>query len=175
VLKTTAAAFVLAMLGGAAFVSASMPNADGTISGCVNDATGVVRIIDTAKPGTLGRCISAGVLRETALAWNVAGRAGAPGPAGPAGPAGVGRIVLGEEQSGIVHPGVLAHFDVRCPDSAIPIGRNYRNIGGYGANPTILFDGQNADAPGWYLIVRNDDSFDATTIVVQALCADLAP
>jgi hypothetical protein len=62
--------------------------------GCVNKATGILRVIDPAKSGSLGNCITSGVLAETAITWNQvgsagpAGAAGPPGPAGPAGPKG---------------------------------------------------------------------------------------
>jgi type VI secretion system Hcp family effector len=70
---------------------ASIPDSGGLIHGCVNKATGVVRIIDTAKTGTLGTCVASGALAETAVTWSQtgpAGPAGGQGPAGQAGPAG---------------------------------------------------------------------------------------
>ena len=71
-------------------VSAAIPSADGGFDGCVNNATGVVRVVDETKPGSLGRCIETGpsVLRETAIAWNQTGPVGPQGPAGPQGAAG---------------------------------------------------------------------------------------
>ena len=95
--KTTGVALALPC-SGAGMVSASVPNVDGTILGCVNEATGVVRVIDPKGRESRPLHLSAGLLRETALTWNVAGPAGppgapgadgAPGPAGPPGPAGV--------------------------------------------------------------------------------------
>lgn len=63
-----------------------------TIHACVNNVTGVVRIIDPARAG---RCITAnGALKETPLDWNQQGPQGLPGlqgaagPSGPQGPAG---------------------------------------------------------------------------------------
>jgi hypothetical protein len=62
---------------------AAIPDSDGTISACVSNATGAVRIIDPAKSGVAGRCITTPEPhRETALTWN---HAGSPGPAGPQG------------------------------------------------------------------------------------------
>ena len=70
-------------------VSASVPDAAGLIHGCINDATRVVRIIDTAKPGKLGQCITtSGLLHETPVSWNHTGPAGSPGQRGEAGPQG---------------------------------------------------------------------------------------
>ena len=74
-----------------------MPDDGGTFHGCVNNATGVVRIVDPSKAGALGSCITTGVaaLRETAISWNQQGvpgsawgdrvQHGATGPQGPAG------------------------------------------------------------------------------------------
>jgi hypothetical protein len=74
---------------------ASIPDGAGTIHGCYNKATGVLRVVDDAK-----QCITSGnpilvkspVLLEVPLQWNQIGppgAAGATGPAGPAGPVGV--------------------------------------------------------------------------------------
>ena len=81
---------------GSGVVSAAVPSADGTFDGCVNNATGVVRVVDESKSGTLGQCITTGpsVLRETAITWSQtgpvgpSGPAGVPGPPGPPGPPG---------------------------------------------------------------------------------------
>ncbi len=69
---------------GSGVASAAIPDTDGTIHGCVNAATGVVRVVDADKPGNLGSCITTGprLLRETAVDWNQAGVAGPPGPPG---------------------------------------------------------------------------------------------
>ena len=70
-------------------VSASIPDADGTIHGCVNNATGVLRVVDTAKTGPLGTCITNnGPLKETAVNFNQRGLQGLPGVAGAPGGAG---------------------------------------------------------------------------------------
>jgi hypothetical protein len=70
---------------GGAIAVASVPDGSGVIHGCVSKATGVVRVIDTAKPGTLGACITSGPLAETAVSWNQTGPQGAPGPKGDTG------------------------------------------------------------------------------------------
>ena len=49
----------------ASVVTASVPDSAGLIHGCINNATRVVRIIDPAMSGNLGRCITqSGPLRE---------------------------------------------------------------------------------------------------------------
>ena len=119
------AASGLVLAASATIVTASVPDANGTISACVNDRTGVVRIIDSAKPGLLGRCISSGLLVETGVVWNAsgapgpAGPVGLQGPAGPAGPPGptsllslcAGTLTVVE-----VPPSQNAQVVSRCPE-----------------------------------------------------------
>ena len=82
-----------AVFGIATAVQASIPDASGVIHGCYNHSlahgspTGVLRVIDTAKPD--GNCAS----WETPLNWNQGGvtgptGAGASGTTGPTGPTG---------------------------------------------------------------------------------------
>jgi hypothetical protein len=80
-------------VGGVAY--SSIPDAQGVIHGCYDDASGALRVIDT---GASGVCRGG----ETALDWNQQGQPGLnghPGVAGPPGPAGValtyGRAVAG--------------------------------------------------------------------------------
>ncbi|WP_127791771.1 hypothetical protein [Agromyces sp. LHK192] len=57
-----------------------------TYRGCVNQKTGVLRVLQPGKPGKLGSCITEpAVLAETPITWNQQGPAGIPGPTGPAG------------------------------------------------------------------------------------------
>lgn len=80
---------VAAVLVGGGLAVAAVPDAQGKINGCVNNATGVVRIIDTAKTSALGKCITTpGVLHESALEWSQTGPAGPAGSQGVAGPKG---------------------------------------------------------------------------------------
>jgi hypothetical protein len=83
---------------GTTLVSASVPDADGTIHGCVNRMTGIVRVINPSLPGFAGACnTNAWFFGERALTWNARGQTGpqgmpgttgAPGPSGMPGPAG---------------------------------------------------------------------------------------
>jgi hypothetical protein len=87
------AAAAVALIGSGA-ASAAIPSAAGTLHGCVNNATGVLRVVDEAKSGNLGQCITTGaaVLRETAVDWNQTGPAGPPGePGAPGAPGAAGR------------------------------------------------------------------------------------
>lgn len=67
-----AAGAVVAAAGGVAL--ASIPGADGLISGCYNSTSGLLRVVDTAGAG----CTS----RETAISWNQTGEKGEPGASG---------------------------------------------------------------------------------------------
>ena len=58
--KAAWASLAIGGLVGSSVVSAAIPDTDGTIHGCVNDATGVVRIVDRAVSGSLGSCITSG-------------------------------------------------------------------------------------------------------------------
>jgi hypothetical protein len=80
---------LLAAAAGAAF--ARIPDADGTIHGCRNTTTGVLRVI-----GSRGHCRD----NERRLDWNARGPAGPVGPAGPQGEPGPG-LASFEELSGL--------------------------------------------------------------------------
>jgi hypothetical protein len=69
--RMVAAAAGVAALAVAGTAWAVIPDADGTFHGCVNQATGLVRVVDPARSGSLGRCITSGpaVLRETPIEW----------------------------------------------------------------------------------------------------------
>ncbi|HEX5142513.1 MAG TPA: hypothetical protein VFW21_01450 [Mycobacterium sp.] len=85
---TVAGISALLVLTGAIAASASVPSPDGTFSGCVNNSSGDLRVIDPTKSGTLGHCVTSGPHAETAITWSQQGPAGQPGPSGPTGPAG---------------------------------------------------------------------------------------
>jgi hypothetical protein len=78
-IATTASVVTMGVAGSVAV--ASIPDeGTGVFHGCVNNATGVMRVVDPSKTGTLGSCITkAGVLQETAITWN---QTGPPGPQG---------------------------------------------------------------------------------------------
>jgi hypothetical protein len=61
---------------------ASIPDSNGVIHACVSKATGVVRIIDTSKSGSLGGCITGGLRAETPVTWSQTGRPGTHGASG---------------------------------------------------------------------------------------------
>lgn len=65
--------------------SAAIPDAGtATFHGCANKATGVLRLVDPALSGNLGRCIATpGVLQELAVTWNKPDPKGCPGIPAP--------------------------------------------------------------------------------------------
>src|SRR3954471_16078148 len=82
---TIATVALVAALGGVGYaaVNGGLSDSSGAFHGCVNNRTGVLRVV--AK-GT--QCRSAGRGAETAISWAQQGRRGAAGAAGAAGPAG---------------------------------------------------------------------------------------
>jgi hypothetical protein len=75
-------AVCLALSGGVAYATGTIPSADGKINGCYERTTGLLRVI--ASGGTCTKY-------ETPIAWSQTGPkgdAGATGPVGPAGPEG---------------------------------------------------------------------------------------
>jgi hypothetical protein len=79
----TTAVLLGALAVGTAYGAGSRSSKN-TINGCVNDRTGVLRVIDPAKGG---RCDGRrGWSHETAISWSQSG--GSVGPQGPAGPPG---------------------------------------------------------------------------------------
>ena len=91
------AATSLIVVAGAA--NATIPDADGAISGCYVKTTGALRVTDT-DASTPPKCRST----EIALAWNQQGIQGETGETGPAGPAG--------EQGPAGEPGTSGAQDV---------------------------------------------------------------
>lgn len=82
----------LAAAGGVAY--SSIPDAQGVIHGCYDNANGTLRVIDTDGSGL---CRGG----ETALDWNQQGQPGLTGHTGPPGPAGVA-LTYGKSAQGPV-------------------------------------------------------------------------
>ena len=107
--RTWAATTVVAIvLGSGAMALASIPAADGTISGCFKNNSGDLRVIDAPAESCKNN--------ETAIQWNQAGQPGAPGPqgpqgepgpVGPAGPAGAADNVFANVFPRFVDPDIL--------------------------------------------------------------------
>ena len=67
---------------GVARAAGVIPGADGTIHGCYNNSTGVLRVVSDSS-----QCVTSGsrLLRETPISWNQEGAPGIPGEPGPQG------------------------------------------------------------------------------------------
>jgi hypothetical protein len=81
----TVAALVFALAGAA---WAAIPDSSGQFHGCVNNRTGLLRVIDPSKTGFAGQCITHHH-GETAITWNQTGPQGPKGDTGSQGPAGL--------------------------------------------------------------------------------------
>lgn len=82
--KTVVALAALAALAGATSIAlATIPGANGVISGCYNKASGLLRVVDAEAGESCGAA-------EQAIQWNQTGPQGPPGPAGAPGTAVVG-------------------------------------------------------------------------------------
>jgi len=122
-----AAALVIALAGVA---WARIPGSSAEFHGCVNNRTGVLRVIDRSKTGAAGRCITQHHA-ETAITWNQTGRrgpvglagpAGAKGDTGPQGPAGApGPQGLSGPQ-GAVGPGESIFASAGTDAYTVPVG-----------------------------------------------------
>src|SRR5438105_12753483 len=74
--RTILIAAVLTAVLGAGVAYATIPGADGTISGCYEKRTGILRVIDAEASR---QCLSF----ETPIAWNARGPKGDTGAPGP--------------------------------------------------------------------------------------------
>lgn len=76
-----AGALLVTVLVGGGVASSAIPSAGGVISGCYNDKSGQLRVVDVDAGQSCGR-------NEVAVSWNQTGAPGPQGPAGPPGPVG---------------------------------------------------------------------------------------
>ena len=76
-----AGALLVTVLVGGGVAYSAIPSAGGVISGCYNDKSGQLRVVDVDAGQSCGR-------NEVAVSWNQTGAPGPQGPAGPPGPVG---------------------------------------------------------------------------------------
>lgn len=129
---------IVVVVGVAGVAYAAIPDSStGRFDGCVSKATGVLRVIDRSKNQ---RCVTSGILAETAITWNQTGPQGSVGPQGPAGPPGApgpngepgpqgapGQLQCSDEQR--IHV-VLPGFAIR-PECTIVAATNLSASGGW--------------------------------------------
>jgi hypothetical protein len=125
-----------AAVGATGIAYASIPDADGTIHGCVNKGSGILRVID---PSTGATCAAS----ETPLTFNQQGTPGLPGPSGPAGPTGPAGATGATGDTGpagtagvsgyeVVHSiGPRSTDSIQRGDATCPAGKKVLSGGGY--------------------------------------------
>ena len=171
----------------------------GVFHGCVRKATGVLRVIDPAKAGLSGHCVTAaGLLQESSITFDQKGPSGAAGPAGVGGAPGAagGQGPAGHCAGGA--PGALHHVQPGWPGqttvaddgafhpvstAACPLGdlafMTYYQVapqagGPYGPGFVISSSGLGFDAVGrqfWQLTVVNEpNGGSAYFVFLSATC-----
>jgi hypothetical protein len=174
IVTIAAATTVVVAIGGAAM--ASDPTSGNTFTGCVNIATGYLRVIDTSRSGDRGHCITRpGVLRETQITWNqqgVPGPTGSTGPQGPAGPAGTPGTAavstyLAPETIVEVMAGTNQFVHSSCNPGDVAISRQIHNV-----NETLLvsIDGPELSDPTEWTLGVNNVSTLGQEIILSAVC-----
>jgi hypothetical protein len=146
---------ILLVLAVGTVVRAAIPAADGTITGCRDNRTGALRVIDAEAGQSCGS-------REALLTWNQTG------PAGPQGPAGANGVSGYEVVTAAGMGGFTA--TVTCPTGKQAISggahwngltrdpiENFRLVGSY---PT-------ADRTGWTV----EYDLRGNTVDAYAICA----
>ena len=162
-------AAIVLMVGGA-FAYASIPAADGTITGCVNKTSGVVRIIDTAKTS----CTK----NEDTVPWNQAGQPGQDGANGTNGVSGYQAVTKSETFTPVA--GQLNTFiGVSCPP-----GKHVTGGGAFGdlsssggSNVQESSPSVSGDIESWFAIVgkASNAPFNGTEtirVTVTVFCID---
>lgn len=149
-LVNIAGAMVAFLLVGGAVAWAAVPAANGEITACYSNTTGLMKVIDAEAGRTCGR-------GDTKLTWNQIGPpgpAGEPGPAGPAGPPGP------EGTQGPAGPGVKTVSGSVGSDGAVVAGTGFA---------VEHFDGR-------YFLYFPDGTWNGTTApVIVATALDALP
>lgn len=84
-MKSVFVGLAVAAVAGGGIAWAAIPDSGGTIHGCYQRESGLLRVVDTSASR---RPFSSCTRNETALTWSQTGPQGPAGDAGPAGPAG---------------------------------------------------------------------------------------
>jgi hypothetical protein len=164
-LLVVAAALVL----GATYAYASIPDSGGVIHGCFNNNNGQLRVFDTGatKPGPCSQA-------ESALDWNQTGPQGAQGIQGPQGPQGIqgpkgDPATIDNLKTFVVSKDFpIGTFDIQdgtvtCPTGSVITGGSYWF--GDGDVPTHQPDGNNG-----FFVSASSGFFDPDHFTVFAIC-----
>jgi hypothetical protein len=118
------------VLAGGGLATAAIPERNGTITACLKPATGTLRVLDTARRGSSGRCRHG----ERALAWNQQGRPGvdgrpgrdgvngANGINGVNGVNGAASVVYRRTDTNFASPGTGTSTGIDCEPGERPLG-----------------------------------------------------
>jgi hypothetical protein len=156
------------LLGVTTVAVASIPAADGTITGCRNTKNGTLRVIDAEAGQTCGK-------DEVRLTWNQTGPAGLQGPAGPAGVAGYQLVT---NSTPVPNAGAAAYWSATAlcsPGKKVLGGGGSTQLTGQNnlflvRSVPVVVDGQE----GWSVTYqRRPDIVGDTSVDVNAICADV--
>jgi hypothetical protein len=173
-------AIAIVVLAGGAVASASIPDGNGTFSGCV-DAQGHLRMIDPSAGGSCRQ--SPAPLKETQISWTQQGvpgqqgpqgPQGVPGPQGPQGDPGAAGVTLygGSHTAQTFAAGSTIELGSKCPNGDMAIGRNLY-IHYLGTGIAIANDGQffGANDPSTWVFLASNNTTQDVLVELQALCA----
>lgn len=166
--RVVLAGVVVAAIVSAGVAYSSGGSASSTLTACVNDTNGNMRLVASA-----GECRQ----HESAVTWNAEGTAGPTGPTGPQGPTGAAGVSGYEITSASVGigPGSSAAGTVPCPAG--------KHVLGGGWTTDVLFDlgvfvgqsGPNTGGTGWTGEIQNTNSSgDPVQVTLSAVCANVA-
>jgi hypothetical protein len=153
-----AVAALLVATSGAAL--AAIPDADDVIHGCMNNRTGVLRVIDSEAPASQA-CTS----KETPLDWNVTGPAGVDGDDGLTGPAGSVGATYRNRATG------TGFAQVVCDNPAHIVTGGGGSVIGALSTVVPTIDGETG-IPNGYLVTSQNAGLQVDAFV---LCADNTP
>jgi len=152
-----------AVLAGAQIATATIPDANGTVHGCVNQQKGQLYVIDPSAGDTCGK-------KDTALDWNKTGETGvqgAPGPKGVPGFQGTAGI-SGYEKMSVTEPTDSTgngRAEADCSSGKVALAGGYE----LSSKSIPLHSAPTSDGSGWVVDVTAGAL--NSTITAFAICA----
>lgn len=160
----TAIGTVVVVAGGGLAV-ASVPQANGVITGCFSPVTGNLRVTGS------GACKTG----EKRLDWNVKGATGPRGFTGPPGPSAASSSLLVNGTPTVIDANATLNLSATCPAGKVVLGTgllNTNDLGGSTSTVTIARQAISADRSSVSYLVRNvtNGSGIVTTVTAQVIC-----
>jgi hypothetical protein len=158
---------------GIGIAAASIPSSSGTINGCYNKVTHVLKVVDSSS--------SCNGL-ENSLNWNQTGPAGPQGPAGPAGAGGASLDYISGTFTAVIpgDPGTADgryHTTIDCPEGETPVNLfpqaqpTFTNVNGPGVTGLESFT-TGSPPRGYSIFFINNNGTDTTvSFPYQLICA----